>query len=205
MVRSIAPEKGRRLRAALLFGGPHLDELAAARDEGFELAGLGRRQGAGRDVADLAEVGGQGPVGLGQFPLGLGELAPWRAFTTASGVEGDGRQPLVAAGGFHDDELRLQLRELPDQVRDALVVLGHAPRGARGADGYVQPVLGDIDPDEHVLTSRRHRFLRSPFLVDTGSYGPGNCAGSMMESAGRPRSYGLGTRGESASLQGRTD
>ena len=76
---------------------------------------------------------------------------------------------------------RLQLRELPDQVRDALVVLGHAPRGARGADGYVQPVLGDIDPDEHVLTSRRHRFLRSGLAMAPAS------AASMMESAGRPR------------------
>ena len=152
----------------MLFGGPHLDELAAARDEGFELAGLGRRQGAGLDVADLVEVGGQGgvqTVGLGQFPLGLGELAHVTGVHDghgqAGGIEGDGRQPLVAAGGFHDDELRLQLRELLDQVRDALVVLGHAPRGARGADGYVQPVLGHIDPDEHVLTSRRHLFLRS--------------------------------------------
>ena len=162
-----APKEGRRLRAALLFGGPHLDELAAARDEGFELAGLGRRQGAGLDVADLAEVGGRGgvqTVGLGQFPLGLGELAHVTGVHDghgqAGGIEGDGRQPLVAAGGFHDDELRLQLRELLDQVRDALVVW--ATRHAAPWGGRLCPTsLGHIDPDEHVLTSRRHLFLRS--------------------------------------------
>ena len=61
------------------------------------------------------------------------------------------------------------LVELPDQPIEAVLVLGRAPRGAGRSDSHVQPVLRDIDADEHVLRDSRHFIPPDwPVLVRCG-------------------------------------
>ena len=94
---------------------PHLDQLAAPRQQGVERPLLGRRGRPGLGADRLGEVGqglGVDPVGLGQPAGRLGEVAG------LAGVDGGGRDAgdlqggqgrgLVPAGGLQDDQGRGQ-------------------------------------------------------------------------------------------------
>ena len=167
---------GGRLLPVLLFSRPHTDKLAAAGHESCKLPRLHGNRRLRLEFTDLAEVGNHRrvePVRLGQLPLGPCKVAHVAGVHhgdgEAGGSESCGQQPLVPTGGFHDDEPGPQPVELPDQPIEAVLVLGRAPRGAGRSDSHVQPVLRDIDADEHVLRDSRHFIPPDwPVLVRCG-------------------------------------
>ena len=104
-----ADGRGGAAAQAVVLGGAHLQELAAAQQQGLEVAGglVGQRPRLGADA--LGEqgqgVGVQG-IGLGQPAAGLGEVVDLarvddRDVMAGAGQGGGGM--FQAAGGLQDD------------------------------------------------------------------------------------------------------
>ena len=171
----VLPDHRQRSLAPLLLGDLHLDDLPPTGNESFQLSSLCGSQGLRHSPTSLAEMGDGccvETVRLSQLPQGAGEV------TDLAGVnhghrdlrhaEGHYQRNLIAAGGFEHHQSGPQLEEPLDQVLDACFVLGGAPSRPRRANSYVHPILGYVDPNEHLLTIGLHFFLHGPSLHDAG-------------------------------------
>ena len=126
------------MQATFLFGGPHLHELPPG-NQAFEVTSVLVREGSRLGADGL----GESRQNLGVEPVGLGETAsnaPWQNRGGLPGVhDGDGEPPrrvsataageLESAGGFEDDQGRLERHEGPHQGGDAGGVVRLGERG----------------------------------------------------------------------------
>ena len=177
-------DDGQGALAVLQFGRPHLDDLPAASDQGFQFTGGSRDQRLSYDTAHLTEVGDHSGVERSVFaslPCERANSRTWRGLTTATagGGERGGQGHLIAPGGFHDDTLRLQGLELDNQSVYPFL-------NPRRAHRDIHPAF-DTSPYEHRSISTGSPWAR-PCRYGLG--GPGNCSGSMMGEAdhANPRS-----------------
>src|SRR5579883_1549319 len=148
---------------SVLLGGPHLDELPAAGDQGGQGPGVGIGQRADRGGDGLGEVGQGGgvqPVGLGQPAGGPGEVPGLPGVDDhdreAGRGQGGGEGGLVPAGRLQDDAFRAGTDE-PGIAGVVARLVGTGPeRLPGGPEVDVEVVLADIDADEHGRPPRGH-------------------------------------------------
>ena len=144
-----------------------VDELATQDQQGIEFQlifraffGHRRLKAAGIHCQQMSVD----PIALGQEALGLGEVphpARLHAGNGQSSVQGgveDG--PLVAAGGFHDNQGGTQLPQAFDQLRDSRRIVDEDDNLGLALDGQIEFVFGDIN------AQIRHRRVH----IGTGSH-----------------------------------
>ena len=93
------------------------------------------------------------PIGLGEPAGGAGEVADLAGIDRGQGQlcggERGGDGHLEAAGGLEHDKARGELGQALDQNGETGGVTADRQRLARWPQMQVEPVLGDVDPDEH--------------------------------------------------------
>ena len=149
------------LAATLAFAADHLDDLPAPGDQFAEPTRGFVRQRPRLRLDGLGEARDRlrvQPIGLGQPAGGAGEVADLARVDDhqrqAGGAEcrGDGR--LEAARGFEQDELRRQPRQALGQSREPVGLPADGEGLARRTQMHIEPILGDIDADEHRILAR---------------------------------------------------
>jgi hypothetical protein len=135
------------------------------------VAGRRVRQGAHRRPHGFGEAGdrrGVQAVGLGQPTHGAGEGADLARVDDrdrqAGRGQGRGEADLHPAGGLEHDECRRERTQALDQRRHAPVVMVEGGALAGRAQVDVEPVLGNVDADEH----RRSGLVHDPVSLDAG-------------------------------------
>ena len=184
-------DHGQRSLAPLLLGDLHLDDLPPTGNKGFEFSSLGGGQGLGHNPTSLAEMGDGRcieTVRLSQLSHGAGEVSD------LAGIDHGDRDVcraksyyqgnLIPAGGFQHHQVGLQLSEPLDQGVNACFVLDGVPGLPRGANSHVHPILGYIDPNEHLFTISLHFFLPGPSLHDAGFSRPRQLFGLLDNPGG---------------------
>ena len=141
--------------AAVLFGGEHVEELAAAGDEAGEFARgvIGERTDRWTNrVGEVGEDTGIEAIGLGELTGGAREVADLAWIDDGAGETGGGEftgeRGLQTTGGLEDDEGRLQREQVGDQSGDPGGVVGKRQLVARRTKGNVESRRRDINADE---------------------------------------------------------
>ena len=184
---------------ALLLSNLHLDNLPAAGDQRFQFSSIGRSKRLCHGATGLTEVCDRRrveAVRLGQLPQGSGEVADLSGVHDSHGdicgAQDNHEGGLVSTGGLQNDQSRMQVAELLDEPGDACFILGSPPRSPCGAHRNIEPLLRDIDSNEHVW----HLFLHGPSSHDAGSGWPRQLFGLSKSRGGPTRlSWGLPTKG----------
>ena len=124
-----------RVGEPIAFGGQHVEELAAPREEGLE--GLGG--GIGQETRRRVHALGKERQDLGVDVIRLGELAGPACKVAhmtrigdhqreAGGGQGGDHRAFVAAGGFEDDEGDGQRLEAAGERGEAGLIVADGPR-----------------------------------------------------------------------------
>ncbi len=136
------------------FLGARGEQLAPPAHQRGEFLGAGIRQGAWRWLEGLAILRQDQriqAVGLGQLARRLGEVPGLARVDQHDRQLRGGQlghdQPLVATGGFHDDDRRRVGQQRVHQLGDTRAAVGHLPVLLRGQAGHLDGGFGDIQPD----------------------------------------------------------
>jgi hypothetical protein len=158
----VGPQATRRVFKAILFGGPHRNELPPPRQEGAQLFSLHVRKRTRRRSHSLCKVG-HGPgiedIGFGQLPSRLRKV-PYLAGINHYEGHGGRRQcrdhgPVVATRGFEHNERGLCGLEPGDEGSNPRLIVRHRPAFIRGPQGDIKLRFDNIYTNKD-LRGRHH-------------------------------------------------
>jgi hypothetical protein len=172
-----------RPREAVLFRGPHTDQLLAAAQKGAELLRLGVGQWPGRRADHVSTVGqgaGIQRIRCGQLACRAGKITDLPRVHDDHGEarcgQGARHGALQTARSFQDNQGGMESLELVHEPRHPTGIVGNGPPRSRGAHGNVQLGFGHIKTDKAGHVNQRNSCR--PDLAATGSLAPNNWTGS---------------------------
>jgi hypothetical protein len=164
----------------------HLHNLTSTSHDVGEFPGLSIRYRSrfGLDIgSEMSHHLGIQNISLGQLSHSSGEIPDLAGidhrYRQPSHYQGSSKGHLDVSGSFQNHQSRGHSLEARDSLANTSVIVGEAPALLGGMHSHVQTGLGYIDTCIQFRFLHYFFLLYGPSLHDTGSFGPGNCSGSL--------------------------